>query len=152
MTKKTSARLNKNKRIVPSFDAMTSASKILDIPMAEIKRAKAGGCVGFRCGRIYRVDLLEWLKDNPLPAGVAPTMNSEVSDAEMESRKLAAQTLKAELELDKAKERVIDRDLVKTEWTTHLTKIFEILDQSLDRGIYNSIAKEVKLYLGQYAK
>ena len=79
-------------------------------------------------------------------------MNSEVTDAEMESRKLAAQTLKAELELDKAKERVIDRDLVKTEWMTHLTKIFEILDQSLDRGIYNSIAKEVKLYLGQYGR
>lgn len=135
-----------------SFDAMSSASKILEIPISEIKRAKLGGCSGFRNGRIYRVDLLEWLKHNPLLTGVAPTINSEATDAEMESRKLAAQTLKAELELDRAKEKVIDRDLVRTEWTTHLTKIFEILDQSLDRGIYNSIAKEVKLYLGQYAK
>jgi len=144
-----------------SFDSMTSAAKILGVPMAEIKRAKTGGCKGFRNGRIYRQNLIDWLADNSTTPtatpGTSPTtipsgVVIEATDAEMESRKLAAQTLKAELELDKAKERVIDRDLVRTEWSTHLTQIFDILDKSLDRGIYNSIAKEVKLYLGQYAK
>ena len=144
-----------------SFDSMTSASKILGVAMAEIKRAKAGGCKGFRNGRIYRQNLIDWLAENSTTPSTAQGNFSstasggvviEATDAEMESRKLAAQTLKAELDLDRAKEKVIDRELVRTEWSMHITQIFDILDKSLDRGIYNSIAKEIKLYLGQYGR
>jgi hypothetical protein len=132
-----------------SFDAMSSASKILEIPIAEIKRAKLGGCSGFRNGRIYRVDLLEWLEENPAATGATPTINEVVSDAEMESRKLAAITLKAELELDRARGKVIDRDLVASEWATHITQLFTILDKSLDAPLYTAICKEMKHYLSK---
>ena len=132
-----------------SFDAMSSAAKILEIPIAEIKRAKAGGCSGFRNGRIYRKDLLEWLEENPEAIGSASTINDVVSDAEMESRKLAAITLKAELELDRARGKVIDRDLVASEWATHITQLFTILDKSLDAPLYTAICKEMKHYLSK---
>lgn len=132
-----------------SFDAMSSASKILEIPIAEIKRAKLGGCSGFRNGRIYRVDLLEWIEENPAEVGSTTTINDVVSDAEMESRKLAAITLKAELELDRARGKVIDRDLVASEWATHITQLFTILDKSLDAPLYTAIAKEMKYYLSK---
>lgn len=132
-----------------SFDAMSSASKILEIPISEIKRAKAGGCSGFRHGRIYRKDLLEWLEENSEEIGSASTINDVVSDAEMESRKLAAITLKAELELDRARGKVIDRDLVASEWATHITQLFTILDKSLDAPLYTAIAKEMKHYLSK---
>ena len=132
-----------------SFDAMSSAAKILEIPISEIKRAKAGGCSGFRNGRIYRKDLLEWLEENPEAIGSASTINDVVSDAEMESRKLAAITLKAELELDRARGKVIDRDLVASEWATHITQLFTILDKSLDAPLYTAICKEMKHYLSK---
>jgi hypothetical protein len=72
-----------------------------------------------------------------------------VSDAEMESRKLAAITLKAELELDRARGKVIDRDLVSSEWATHITQLFTILDKSLDAPLYTAICKEMKHYLSK---
>ena len=81
--------------------------------------------------------------DSPTPG------NQVVSDAEMESRKLAAITLKAELELDRARGKVIDRDLVASEWATHITQLFTILDKSLDAPLYTAICKEMKHYLSK---
>lgn len=81
--------------------------------------------------------------DSPTPG------NLVVSDAEMESRKLAAITLKAELELDRARGKVIDRDLVASEWATHITQLFTILDKSLDAPLYTAICKEMRHYLSK---
>lgn len=81
--------------------------------------------------------------DSPTPG------NLVVSDAEMESRKLAAITLKAELELDRARGKVIDRDLVASEWATHINQLFTILDKSLDAPLYTAICKEMKHYLSK---
>jgi hypothetical protein len=84
------------------------------------------------------------------PQSESPTPgNLVVSDAEMESRKLAAITLKAELELDRARGKVIDRDLVASEWATHITQLFTILDKSLDAPLYTAICKEMKHYLSK---
>jgi len=49
--------------------------------------------------------------------------------------------------IDKERGALIPRDLVKAEWVKHIGKLFEILDKSLDRGIYNAVAKELKSYL-----
>lgn len=142
------------KSTIPVYDSQTQAATSLNIPIKEIKRAKQNGCIAFRNTKIYTADLLAWLKANPIVAASSTSLENSTedvncSDAEMESRKLRAQTLKAELELDIAKSKVINRELVRTEWSTNVSAIFEILDKSLDRSIYNAVVKEVKIYLGK---
>ena len=143
----------KKKSVTASnFTNMHQASAATGLSVVEIRKAKKAGCIAFRYGKIYKKELLDWIAAEKAKAPVAAIDESETaSDEEMESRKLRAQTLKAELELDIAKGKVINRDLVRTEWATNLSAIFDILDKSLDRGIYNSIAKEVKIYLGKKA-
>ena len=57
------------------------------------------------------------------------------------------QVERIQLSIDRERGALIPRDLVRDEWTKHLNKLFEILDKSLDRGIYNAVAKELKSYL-----
>ena len=137
-----------------NFTNMHQASAATGLSVIEIRKAKKAGCIAFRYGKIYKKELTDWIAAEkakvPVPV-VAIDESETASDEEMESRKLRAQTLKAELELDIAKGKVINRDLVRTEWSTNLSAIFDILDKSLDRGIYNAIVKEVKIYLGKKA-
>jgi hypothetical protein len=64
----------------------------------------------------------------------------------------AVQIIKLQLAIDEKSGRLISRDLVRTEWTTHLKEFFLILERSLDASTYNSIAKQCKSYLHTYAK
>lgn len=41
---------------------------------------------------------------------------------------------KIHLTIDKARDGLISRELVRAEWTTRIRKLFEILEQSLERG------------------
>lgn len=152
--KKKSVTVEKTPATASNFTNMHQASAATGLSVIEIRKAKKAGCIAFRYGKIYKKELLDWIaaEKAKVPVPVAAIDESDTaSDEEMESRKLRAQTLKAELELDIAKGKVINRDLVRTEWATNLSAIFEILDKSLDRGIYNSIVKEVKIYLGKKA-
>jgi hypothetical protein len=64
----------------------------------------------------------------------------------------AVQIIKLQLAIDEKAGRLISRDLVRTEWTTHLREFFLILERSLDAATYSSIAKQCKSYLHTYAK
>jgi len=50
-----------------TFDSLAQASAALNVPVAEIRRAKVRGCLAFRSGRIYSAPLKAWLRANPLP-------------------------------------------------------------------------------------
>jgi hypothetical protein len=64
----------------------------------------------------------------------------------------AVQIIKLQLAIDEKSGRLISRDLVRAEWSTHLKEFFLILERSLDASTYNSIAKQCKSYLHTYAK
>ena len=48
---------------VAYFDSQTSAAATLNIDIYELRDAKAAGCPAFRSGRVYRDELLRWLKE-----------------------------------------------------------------------------------------
>lgn len=61
------------------------------------------------------------------------------------------QVEKLQLAIDQKRGELIPRALVKDEWTQHITKLFDIIDKSVDRAIYISITREMKSYLqGRY--
>jgi hypothetical protein len=46
------------------FDSQAQAAAILKIDISELREAKARGCPAFRSGRVYRDELLRWLKEH----------------------------------------------------------------------------------------
>lgn len=60
---------------VAYFDSQACAAASLGIDIYEIKAAKAEGCPAFRSGRVYKKELLAWLKEK---------RRQEGSDAEAE--------------------------------------------------------------------
>jgi hypothetical protein len=46
------------------FDSQASAAATLKIEISELRQAKAEGCPAFRSGRVYRDELLRWLKEH----------------------------------------------------------------------------------------
>jgi hypothetical protein len=46
------------------FDSQSSAAASLKIEVSELRQAKAEGCPAFRSGRVYRNELLRWLKEH----------------------------------------------------------------------------------------
>ncbi len=79
-----------------SFDSFAAAAEHIggDCTPELLKAAKKAGCPAFRNGRIYVVELTDWLKDNP----VDPSQS--VGKEAMQIRKLAAEC--ARLEFDNA--------------------------------------------------
>jgi hypothetical protein len=49
---------------VAYFDSQASAAAILNLDIYELRDAKAAGCPAFRSGRVYRDELLRWLKEH----------------------------------------------------------------------------------------
>ena len=49
---------------VTYFDSQASAAAILNLDIYELRDAKAAGCPAFRSGRVYRDELLRWLKEH----------------------------------------------------------------------------------------
>ena len=48
---------------VAYFDSQASAAATLNIDIYELRDAKAAGCPAFRSGRVYRDELVRWLKE-----------------------------------------------------------------------------------------
>jgi hypothetical protein len=126
-------------------ESMKAASAMYGVSVADIRRAKYGGCTAFRNGRIHRDELLPWLKDNPAKA------DEPLSEMGWKERRLKAQVDKLEMEVAREKGKLVERHTVTEEWGKHLTFIFDTLDKSMDRHAYNAIVKEVRTYLGKYA-
>ena len=51
---------------VAYFDSQASAAATLDLGIDMLRDAKAAGCPAFRSGRVYREELLRWLKEHPI--------------------------------------------------------------------------------------
>lgn len=49
---------------VAYFDSQASAAATLKIDIYELRDAKAAGCPAFRSGRVYRDELISWLKEH----------------------------------------------------------------------------------------
>jgi hypothetical protein len=49
---------------VAYFDSQASAAATLNLDIYELRDAKAAGCPAFRSGRVYREELLRWLKEH----------------------------------------------------------------------------------------
>jgi hypothetical protein len=126
-------------------ESIRSAVAMWGVTVADIKRAKTGGCTAFRNGRIHRDELLPWLKDNPVD------LTAALDEMGWKERRLKAQVDKLEMEVAKEKGKLVERHVVTEEWGKHLTFIFDTLDKSMDRHAYNAIVKEVRTYLGKYA-
>jgi hypothetical protein len=126
-------------------ESMKAASSMYGVSVADIRRAKYGGCTAFRNGRIHRDELLPWLAANPVDTTVP------LDEMGWKERRLKAQVDKLEMEVAKEKGKLVERHVVTEEWGKHLTFIFDTLDKSMDRHAYNAIVKEVRTYLGKYA-
>jgi len=51
---------------VAYFDSQASAAATLNVDIEMLREAKARGCPAFRSGRVYREELLRWLKEHPI--------------------------------------------------------------------------------------
>jgi hypothetical protein len=132
-----------------SADSMRHASTIWELEPTEIKRAKKGGCNAFRNGRVYRDDLIAWLKANPRSAEELAMDGKNLS---LQDQKLAKQIEKLDIEIARSREDLVERAIVTEEWGKHITRLFDIVNQSCSRDMAMIITKEFRGYLGKAAK
>lgn len=111
------------------------------IPRAEQIRAKSAGCPAFRGGRIYKAELVAWLKGNPAKPGEGVGEN-------LRSQKLARQIAKLDIEIETARGKLIERSLVKEFCGKLIADLFDILDRHLARDIFNQVSRELKTCIG----
>lgn len=55
------------------YDSQASAAAELQIDVFLVKAAKRAGCTAFRSGRVYRAELVAWLKRNAPPVRASST-------------------------------------------------------------------------------
>ena len=84
-----------------TFDSMRAAAAGMGVPLSEIRRAKAGGCIGFRSNRIYEAEVHSWLSANPLAQAVI--------DADPKIAKTLEEVRKLRLANDAKQGRLIER-------------------------------------------
>ena len=120
------------------LSTVAQAAKIWEIHPNEIKRARQGGAVAFLNGRIQREPLVKWLAENP------PTA-SDLEELEWKERRVKAQALKTELEIEIKKGKYIERTIVEDAWGITLSKIHAIIFRHTDRIIGNAIMAEIKM-------
>ena len=64
------------------------------IPRAEQVRAKSAGCEAFRGGRIYKAELVEWLRAHPPQTGGGQDESLKARKIEMQIQKLEIDSFK----------------------------------------------------------
>ena len=141
----TKKKLSKTGSTPKSAPSMTSAEKMWGIDKSELSRAKNSGCAAFRGNLIYRDDLLAWLQANPAAAG-------DVAPGDYKARKLKAQVDKLEIDVSRERGKLVERAIVTEEWGKHITRLFDIVNQSCPRDMAQIITKEFRGYLGKAAK
>jgi hypothetical protein len=128
---------------------MRHASTIWELEPTEIKRAKKGGSNAFRNGRVYRDDLIDWLKANPRSESELPVDGKNLS---LQDQKLAKQIEKLDIEIARSRGDLVERAVVTEEWGKHATRLFDIVNQSCPADLAQIITKEFRGYLGKAAK
>ena len=59
------------------FDSQAQAAATLNIDISELREAKAEGCPAFRSGRVYRDELLRWLKQRRCSKSRADALDAD---------------------------------------------------------------------------
>ena len=62
---------------VAYFDSQASAAATLKVDIYELRDAKAAGCPAFRSGRVYRDELIRWLKQHRSQKPVVDALSLE---------------------------------------------------------------------------
>ena len=129
-----------------AFDSMQSAAGALTIPIWEIKADKAAGCAGFRGGRVYTADYLEWRRAQPdrVRGG---EMGGEDADERRAQERHSLMMMKLKLEVEKEKGNLLHKDDVKREIATSSEAIMETLSRVLDKETYNIVIRDIKAAL-----
>ena len=128
---------------------MSAASNLYGLDLEEIRRAKHAGCRAFRNNRIHRDDLITWLKANPRSAEELAMDGKNLS---LQDQKLAKQIEKLDIEIARSREDLVEKAIVTEEWGKHITRLFDIVNQSCSRDMAMIITKEFRGYLGKAAK
>lgn len=123
---------------------MAQASSVLSVPISELIRAKSAGCPAFRGSRVY-ADVVEWLKDNPMPEG------TEVEAGSAANRLKEAQIRKLDLEDAIKRGEYILRSEAKCDWEKALSLIQAVMKSYLTVADYNVAIKQMKAGLSDVA-
>jgi hypothetical protein len=128
----------------PEFcETLRQAEARWQIPRSELSRAKAAGCLGFRGGRLYKTEIVEWLAANPRPAGEGQVENIRVE-------KVRKQVEKLSLEIDTQRGKLISREVVREFCGGLVGDVFEIVGRHVpDRESFNAISRELKAKIGK---
>jgi hypothetical protein len=130
----------------PSWlETMRAVQARWGIPRAEQVRAKSAGCLAFRGGRIYRDELVAWLKANPSAPGAG-------KDESLRARKMEKQIEKLEIEIATARGNLCSREVVREFCAGLVGDVFDIVARFVDRDAYNSISRELKIRIGTRAE
>lgn len=112
----------KKQKAVAYFDSMKIAAKRLGVPYARIKQANQDACEAFRSGRVYKKELLKWLKENPESGQANGEVWSEV--------KIKWQAQREEIKFKKEKKLAVDFDKVKFALASGMAKMFSLMDRT----------------------
>lgn len=127
------------------LETMRAVQARWGIPRAEQVRAKSAGCLAFRGGRIYKAELVEWLRAHPPQSG-------EGQDESLKARKMEMQIQKLEIEIETARGKLCSREVVREFCAGLVGDVFDIVARFVDRDAYNSISRELKIRIGTRAE
>lgn len=135
-------------------DSMNSAAAMWGLSLSEIKRAKNSGCNGFVGSKVYRDKLLLWLQENPPPErteGAGDIPIEEADAEELKRRKLVREVTRLDgyiksdnHKFDVLKERYIEKELVKEEWTRFWAIVEDEAKGLMDKEVYPVFVSRVK--------
>ena len=143
------AKTTREPKLPAVLDSLAQAEAVWGIDRREMLRAKHAGCAAFRNGKIQRDPLLDWLKANPRSESELPVDGQNLS---LQDQKLAKQIEKLDIEIARSRGDLVERAVVTEEWGKHVTRLFDIINQSCSRDMAQIITKEFCGYLGKAAK
>lgn len=132
-----------HKKPVAEFaESMAAAFSLWGIPVSESRRAKGGGCKAFRGSRVFRGELIQWLKANPPLPGNGDAEN-------LRAQKLRAQISLLEIQIAETRGELVERALVREFCGALVADIFAILSPHLDRSTFNAVSAELRAKIGK---
>lgn len=130
-------------------ESMKAASVLWGIPVAVLRAAKAAGCQGFKGARVFRSQLMAWLKANSDVADQATAASlDQASKAELEMARLRAQTRLAISKADAADRVVILKTEALAEWSRAAAIVEEEYRAFLEPQEFAVAQRRAKLRIG----
>ena len=132
----------KTKNKTPEFcETLRQAESRWHISRAELSRAKAAGCSGFRGGRLYKIEIVEWLRDHPAKVGEGQAENLRTEKTRKQIEKLA-------LEIDVTRGKLVARETAKQFFGEVMADLFEIIGRHVSRDVFNALSRDLRNAIG----